>query len=260
MNDFKFLVLGNYSPNIRTFGKNKSTCYMLKGFSKNIFLDFGAGVFSKFMRLVKNNNISLDNIVIIISHNHVDHNLSLLSLALYLINYNIKHKNKVKVDVILPKKSIIYSIISKLKNVFNVSILNENTIIYIDRAKFTFCKTIHKGESYATKIEINNDKFVYTSDLARYSDRLESFVYGADSVLVDAGYPYKRFNTFRNYHGITKEILDETSKLDVRKIYASHIRFFSKYKDYINSFPKSTDTELVLIDKEYNLFKKKNTK
>lgn len=254
MNNFNFLVLGNYSPNIRTFGKYKSTCYMLNGFSKTIFLDFGAGIFSKFMKMVNSHKISLDNIVIIISHNHVDHNLSLVSLALYLLNYNIRHEKKIKVSVILPKKSMIYTIISKLKNVFNVSILNENTVLYIDKAKFTFCKTIHKGESYATKIEIGEDKFVYTSDLARYSDKLKEFVHNSNSVLIDAGYTYKRFNSFRNYHGITKEILDETSKLNVGKIYASHIRFFSKYKDYINSFPKSVDTELVLIDREYKLF------
>jgi len=255
MNNFKFYVLGNYSPNIRTFGKKKSTCYMLEGFSKTIFLDFGAGVFSKFIKMVKANKISLDNIVIIVSHNHIDHNFSLISLALYLLNYNIKHKKKIKVSVILPKRSMVYSIVSRLKYVFNISILNENTELYIDNAKFTFCKTIHKGESYATKIEIGEEKFVYTSDLARYSDKLKDFVYDANSVLIDAGYPSKRFNSFRNYHGITKDILNETSKLHVGKIYASHIRFFSKYRDYINSFPKKCKTELVLIDKEYNIFK-----
>ena len=31
MNNFNFKVLGNYSPNIRTFGKYKNTCYKLNG-------------------------------------------------------------------------------------------------------------------------------------------------------------------------------------------------------------------------------------
>ena len=94
MNNFKFYVLGNYSPNIRTFGKCKSTCYMLEGFSQHIFLDFGAGVFSKFIRMVNEGKIDLSKVLIIISHNHVDHNLSLLSLAIYLYIYNLTHKKK----------------------------------------------------------------------------------------------------------------------------------------------------------------------
>ena len=59
MNNFGFYVLGNYSPNICTFGKHKSTCYRLLGFSKDIFLDFGAGVFLKFLRVVKKENIDI---------------------------------------------------------------------------------------------------------------------------------------------------------------------------------------------------------
>lgn len=257
MNNFSFYVLGNFSPNINTFGKRKSTCYLLKGFSKYIFLDFGAGVFSKFLNMVKNNKISLDNIYIIISHNHVDHNLSLLSLGVYLLKYNKKNNKKIKVDVVLPKRSIVFNIIIKFKDVYDIHILDENTIIHIDNATFSFCETIHKGKSYATKIQVENRAFVYTSDIARYSSKLRKFVDGSDSVLIDAGYPRKRLKLFRNYHGITKEILNETAKLEVRKIYATHIRFFSNVKDYYSSFPKNIDTELVAIDKDYRMFKSK---
>lgn len=242
MNNFKFYVLGNYSPNIQTFGKRNSTCYLLEGFSKNIFLDFGAGVFFKFLKMVRKGKISLDNIIIIISHNHVDHNFSLLALAFYMMLYNYKNNKSIKINVMLPKKSIVFNIITKFKNVFNISILDENKSIMIDGAKFTFCRTIHKGKSYATKIEIKDKKFVYTSDIAKYSDELRAFVFKSDAVLIDSGYPKKKFKMFRNYHGITKEILKETAKLKVKKIYASHIRFFSKYEDYLKAFPKSVNT------------------
>lgn len=255
MNNFKFYILGNYSPNIRTFGKCKSTCYMLEGFSQHIFLDFGAGVFSKFIRMVNEGKIDLSKVLIIISHNHVDHNLSLLSLAIYLYIYNLTHKKKIVIDIVLPHKSIVYNIVNKFKGVFNIHVLNEKFMMKIDEAKFTFCKTIHRGESYATKIQIKDKWFVYTSDIARYSDELKDFVWGSESVLIDAGYPKKRFNSFRNYHGRTKDILKDTSKLNVKKIYASHIRFFSNYKDYKNYFPKYVKTQLVKIDNTYKMFK-----
>ena len=93
MSKFKFYVLGNFSPNIRTFGKCRCTCYFLKGFSKNIFLDFGAGVFRKFCELLKKKEIDLENIIIIISHNHVDHNFAILSLGAFLKAYNFKNKS-----------------------------------------------------------------------------------------------------------------------------------------------------------------------
>ncbi len=255
MNNFKFFVLGNYSPNIRTFGKCKSTCYMLEGFSKHIFLDFGAGVFSKFIRLVNAKIIDINKVIIVISHNHVDHNLSLLSLAFYLHMYNMFHTKKIRIQVILPHKSIVYNIITKFKKVYDVYVLDENFVMKIDDAKFTFCETIHRGKSYATKIQIKDKWFVYTSDLARYSNKLREFVIGSESVLLDAGYPKKRFNSFKNYHGRTGDILSDTAKLNVGKIYASHRRFFSKDNDYEKYFPKNVNTQLVKIDKKYNMFK-----
>jgi ribonuclease BN (tRNA processing enzyme) len=176
---------------------------------------------------------------------------------MYLLKYNAKHNKKIKIDVVLPKKIIVFNLVSRFDTVFNVSILNEEKEIYIDNAKISFCNTIHKGMSYATKIQIGNRYFVYTSDLARYSKKLEDFVAGSETVLIDAGYPKKKFKTFRNYHGMTDDILRDTAKLNVGKIYASHIRFFSNYNDYIKCFPKEVETELVCIGNSYNMFKEK---
>ncbi len=256
MNNFGFYVLGNYSPNIRTFGKYKSTCYRLTGFSKEIFLDFGAGVFLKFIRIVKKEKIDLNNVLLIISHNHIDHNLSLIILSLYLLIYNvINRKNAKKVKVILPKRSIIYYYISKLNTVFDVEVLTQDVRFSIDKCSFSFCHTIHKGESYATKIVYNGRTFVYTSDLARYSNILKDFVKNADNVLIDAGYPHKKLKIYQNYHGRTKHILAETATLNVKKIYATHIRFFSKDEDYYECFPTNVETKLVKIDNYYRMFK-----
>ncbi len=254
MNNFKFYVLGNYSPNIRTFGKCKTTCYMLTGLKKLMFLDFGAGIFHEFKCIIEENKVDFSEIIIIISHNHIDHNFSLLELSSYLEKYNRKNGTNVKVKVVMPKRSIIYSLASK-SSVFDVYILDERLKMNIDGVKFSFCKTIHKGESYATKIEYKDKVFVYTSDIARYSNKLRDFVKNSNTVLIDAGYPNKRLDSFRNYHGRTKEVLEETTKLNVKKIYATHLRFFSKYEDYIKCFPNNQDVELVMENNEYNLFK-----
>ncbi len=254
MSNYKFYVLGNYSPNIRTFGKLNSSCYMLIGFDKTIFLDFGAGVFKKIKYLIKRKKLELNNILIIISHNHVDHNYSLLDLYFFLKEYNKKNNTNISVDIVMPHRSVLYDM-AQNSDIFNIIVLNENLELKIGEAKFSFCPTIHKGESYATKIECGNKVFVYTSDIARYSKRLSDFIQGADTVMVDAGYPRKKFKLFRNYHGITKEILKETASHNVKKIYATHIRFFSNFEDYLNSFPSRQNVELVSIGNEYRLFK-----
>lgn len=255
MNNFNFYVLGNYSPNIRMFGKKKCTCYRLMGFNKEILLDFGIGVYHKFIRMVKEEKIDLNNLIIIISHNHVDHSFSLFPLIRYLRKLNKKSNELVKVTVFMPKRSIVYDFVSKAQDVIDLRIIDEQTEFEVGKAKFSFCNTIHKGESYATKITYKGNTFVYTSDIARYSRTLKEFVRGANTVLLDAGYPQKLLHTFKNYHGNTKDILRETEKLGVRKILASHIRFFSKSEDYLNSFPTNAECCLVKQDYYYRMFK-----
>ena len=89
MSKFKFYVLGNFSPNIRTFGKCRCTCYFLKGFSKNIFLDFGAGVFRKFCELLKEEiNLPIE---------FWDERLSTVAAERSLIEGNVRRENRKKV-------------------------------------------------------------------------------------------------------------------------------------------------------------------
>lgn len=253
MNNFSLYVLGNYSPNIRTFGKYKNTCYRIKGFSKEVFLDFGAGIFFKFLRILKKEKIDINNIVIIISHNHIDHNFSLIFLSFYLLIYNILHKDKKRVEIYMPKKSIAYTFIKTFKNEYRLKILNESVKFNIDNVKFSFCKTIHKGESYATKLTIDKDVFVYTSDIALVCDNLKHFIKNVNTVLVDAGYPNKRFHSFQNYHGKTEKILKDVNELNIKRILATHIRFFSNYDDYVQKIPPNANVKILNVDDYFNL-------
>lgn len=254
MKTLKFYVLGNYSPNIQTFGKKAASCYRLYGMSKAVFLDFGAGVFKKFINMVEEEMIDFDNIVIIVSHNHVDHSFSLFPLALYLKNYNKKHKTCKRIHVYLPARSCIYTTIKKFDDVFDINILSEKTMLKIDNLTFTFCKTSHIGESYATKIKYKKKVFVYTSDLPYYTDTLRDFVRNANTVLVDAGYPKKMTKSFKRYHGRTRTIIKHTQMLNVKKIYATHRRYRAGYYDYKVCYSKENNVNLVSIGCEYPVF------
>ena len=71
------------------------------------------------------------------------------------------------------------------KKEFDASILTKYTNFSIDNCEFSFCETIHKGGSYATKIKYQNKVFVYVSDIARVSKILVDFVKNSDVVMVD---------------------------------------------------------------------------
>ena len=255
MNNFNFYVLGNHSPNIRMFGKYKCTCYMLNGFSKNIFLDFGAGIFLKFLRLIKREKIDINNIMIIISHNHLDHNLSLMLFAIYLWVYNLFHRKNKKVNVILPNNNFMYKFVKLFKNEYEVSILTKDIKFDMDGCKFSFCETIHKGGSYATKIESKNGVFIYVSDLAKVSKPLSSFVKNANVVMVDSGYPFKKLDSFLDYHGMTQDIMYDLYECNIKKILATHLRICYKKENYIQKFPEKANVKLVRENSTYNLFK-----
>lgn len=255
MNQLSFHVLGNYSPNIQMFGKKKATCYRLYGLERPVFLDFGAGIFTKFKSMIETEKIDLGKVIIIVSHNHVDHSLSLFPLAMYLRKYNKENDKNEKMTIYLPAKSIVYTSVKHFDDVFDVKVLNNNTKFEIGKYSFSFCLTKHSGESYATKIESAKNSFVYTSDLPEYSNSLEDFVEDVDTVLMDAGYPNKMTKSFKTYHGKTEDLITKTLNLGVNKVYASHIRYFSNKADYYSCFPKGENVELVKIGKTYSIFR-----
>ncbi len=242
----KLIVLGNYAPNLRF---KPGTSYLITGLSKNILLDCGNGTIRYLLKYIKKNHIDLSSLTIIISHNHFDHCADLINLA-YVLKVNKK-----KLTIYIPHKSVIYDIVKKFRNVFDVKTLNETTHFSIDNADFTFCRTPHCGESYSTKICINKKIFVYTSDLPYVTDKLKTFINNADIALIDCGNPYKYTSiSLKNYHGQTTEIVNSIFNCNVKKVFASHLKAYLNKIDYINSFPKNKDVQLVFMNNEYNIF------
>lgn len=238
-------VYGNYSPN--TVGLPGS-CYLLEGMSRKIIFDLGNGNFKKLQKDLSDEEIK--NSLIILSHNHLDHSWDVIKLAKFLLN------KKGKVDMYLPKKSFMFWIVERFNKVFNIHILNENIKIYIDNFEISFCRTVHKGESYATKILGEDVSFVYTSDMAYVSEKVKSFCKNSNVVLIDSGHPCRdELFSLEGYHGKTIDILNQlfSNECNVKKILASHLKANLKREKYISVFPPNKDITLVKMGMKYSL-------
>lgn len=192
----KLEVIGCYSPNIRF---KPTTCYKIRIAKKNLFLDMGYG------NLKKTIKYDLNNSVIIISHNHVDHVLGLIQLARYLKKKKIKLNNKIKVYMPKNNKGFnIYKYVKKYDDWFDLEAINKDSKIELNNVEITFCETIHKGETYAIKLKYGEKVFVYTSDIAKVDKKLQDFIKNANLVLMEGGHPVSRTFSLGDYHRIYK--------------------------------------------------------
>lgn len=249
----KMKVLGNYAPNLKGL---PGSCYLLTGLEKIILLDLGNGNIKSLLKEIKKDDI--ENLIVVLSHNHLDHSYDILKLAKILKKWNKKIK------LYLPKRSMIYYLVKSYYKVFEVNVITEKTKIYLENAVIDFCQTFHSGESYATRIKINDEKsektnikiFVYTSDVSYVSIGLKYFCNDADVVLIDSGIPLVNKFHLKGYHGITSEILNElfSNECTVKRVLASHVKACLGQKCYINMFPKGKNVNLVKMDNEYEIF------
>lgn len=228
--------IGVYAPNTRL---KKTSSYILSINDKIVLLDCGIGTGKEFINYILKSNIKMEDIIIVISHNHIDHIGGLFTIGDFLRRlYPCK-----KITIFMSNTSDIYynwykSIVSKYSDVFNIIQLNSNTTFYFGNAKFTFCKTNHcegKIKSYATKVSMYNKNFVYTSDIVSVNDTLNIFVKNADLVLVEAGNPVKRLKTLPGYHGLTNDNVSALFASGVKNIYLTHLKGCFDENLYIQS-------------------------
>ena len=244
----KFKVFGNYAPNLK--GKPGS-CYLVSGLSKPVVLDLGFGTLKGLLNYVDNLGVLINNMIIILSHNHVDHSYDVIKLIKILKN------RKARINIYLPKKSIMFYFLKLFKKYYNVHVINSSLNFKIDDVEFSFCKTPHRGESYAIKLKSKDCLFVYTSDISYVSYELSKFIEDSDFVLVDIGKPgKKKYISLKGYHGNLNEIVSSLVKARVGKIYATHLKAFIKDDEYLREFPKGVSIELVKIKNEYLISKK----
>lgn len=256
--NIKVKVLGNYAPNMKGIKKYPCSGYYVKGLEKPVILDLGIGILPKLFKELENENSSIYDSIIVISHNHIDHSFDMIPLSIKVLLKYVKSKeskvsNK-KIKIYLPKRSLMYTYVKAFSSVFEMNIINEKTTFNLGEYKFSFCQAEHRGESYATKIENGEKNFVYTSDMAYASRKIRKFCKNSDCVLIDSGHPNKdSAKTLPGYHGNTREIVEDLMDSGVKRILASHLKTSLKDEDYLKVFPIGYDISLAKINKEYNV-------
>ncbi|MEG0073820.1 MAG: MBL fold metallo-hydrolase [Clostridia bacterium] len=243
-------VLGCYAPNLKF--KPVSMYKVNLEYATDIFLDMGYG------NLNKLNLNNLSGINIIISHNHIDHNLGLLELLIYLKIHKVKLDNRI--NVYMPFKSNglnICKLLKKQKTLFKIYEINENKKVEIGGRIISFCKTEHKGESYAIKLFNKKDRsfFVYTSDLAKVTISLIRFCKKADTIIIDGGRPLKNKFSLGNYHGHTEKILKDIICAKPAKIIITHMKEYADENLFKSVYPEKNKIpiEIAKLSKKYKL-------
>lgn len=162
MEKLTIIPLGTVSP----YCKNEMNCpgFLIKYKDQNILLDCGNGI-TRYLNFPND----LKNMSVIISHYHKDHygDLGVLQYASYV--YHNLGKLEEPINIYLPKNDFNCSkesIILNKESYANYIDIEENQIYEIDDLKITFYNNhSHTIDSYMIKLEINDKKVVYTSDI-----------------------------------------------------------------------------------------------
>lgn len=182
MSEFSVTPLGTVSP----YPKGKCNCpgFLVQSGKYKLLLDCGSGV----SRLL-NFPDDLKNLMIILSHMHIDHYSDLGSIANAAYCYhNLGYLND-KVKVFYPF-DYIGNNIQILRNYKENSFIgiesyfNEITLKHSDM-ELRFLKNIHDVLTFSVKIMSNNVSVVYTSDTG-FNEKLIDFCRGVDLLISEA--------------------------------------------------------------------------
>lgn len=250
-------VIGSYAPNTRM---KSTSCYIISHKRKLLILDVGQFVKEKIVKYICSTKQEIDDITIVISHNHLDHVAGLISLGDFLIKYFPHVFVKIYMSDTSEKYVNWYKMMNKkYGNAFEFKRLDETTVFKFSKYDVSFAKTNHcsgKLKSYATKISDGYNTFVYTSDIASIDDNIKKFVKNADVVMLDAGNPVERRKTLKGYHGKTNEIVSSVLKSNVKSVFLTHIKACFSETDYLNSLNEEDKRSVYIVHEEdvFNIF------
>lgn len=221
-------ILGNISP----YPTKNANCpgYLFQINCEKILLDCGPGI-SKILQFPKD----LDGLNIFISHFHKDHYIDIYSIAYASFVYHNLGMLHNRIELYIPKmneKDYGYEDYMLLKNLrehyFEIIEYDENSQFIINDVKITFCKNYHSILTYSTKIEYNEKKYVYTSDLGYKSkDDIVNFAKNADILLIENTFLISD-NIVNEYHLNTMETTEIANLANVKKLLLTH--FWPEYK------------------------------
>ena len=184
MEEIKIIPLGTVSP----YPKGNKNCpgYLIKYKDKKILLDCGNGI-TRLLNLPSD----LENLNIVITHYHKDHfaDIGGLQYASY-VYHNLGLLDN-KINIYLPKNEIDYSkkIITSAKECYcNYIEITDDLKTNIDDIKLTFKDNkSHSIESFMIKLENNNFKIIYTSDIGITNiEELTNYCKNSDLIICES--------------------------------------------------------------------------
>ena len=189
--------LGTISP----YPKEYKNCpgFLVEYNDKKILLDCGNGI-TRLLDLKKD----IKNLTVIITHFHKDHFGDIGSIQYASYTYHNLGLLDNKVKIYLPKKDYLYnkkSIIKTKESYSEYYDIVNNSILLIDDLKITFHNNYsHSIETYMLKLENNNSKVVYTSDIGiiNLEDRI-NFCNNSDLLICESSYLQKHLTNNKSH-------------------------------------------------------------
>lgn len=219
MNKIEIKPLGTVSP----YCKNNMNCpgFLIESEKNKILLDAGNVITS-----LLNFPQDLYNLNIFISHYHKDHfgDLGIIEYASYVYKNLGLIDNKIK--IYLPKRDYQNNKLSITSNTESFSVyedIDEKKEVFVDNMKISFHNNnSHTIPSYVIKVEENDIRIVYTSDIGTTNlSELISFCKDADLLICESSF-VKSHNTKSTTH-LTAEYAGAIARLsNVKKLLLTH--------------------------------------
>lgn len=255
MNDLEIIPLGTVSP----YCKGKSNCvgFLIKYNDKKILLDCGNGI-ARLMSFP----VVLDNLNVFISHFHDDHfgDVGCLQYASY-VYHNLGFLNN-RVNIYLPKDDFRLckqKIINNEESYCNYFDVDDNICYFIDDLKVSFRDNkSHTINSYMIKLENNEVKIVYTSDIGNTNiDDIVDFSYGSDLFICESSFIIEH-NISSKTHLTAREAGKIASLSKCKKLLLTHFWPETDKLLYLNEARKEFDNVDVSEERKKILVRCKN--
>lgn len=202
----KLTVLGNTGPYPAAGGACSG--YLLENGSSKIVLDMGNGVLSNLLRICKIEDIS----AIVLSHLHPDH-----ISDLFVLRYALEFKG-LTVPLYAPSQPEEEFARLAYKDVFDIQVLCDNTVIEADGMTLTFREMQHPYQDFAVKAVGEGGTFMYTGDTAM-CDNLTDFAQGVNVLLCDSAF---LDNVDSNIHLSMQKAIDLANTIAARRLILTH--------------------------------------
>ena len=177
MSELSVTPFGTVSPYCK--GNCNGPGFMVRNGNKKILLDCGSGV-SRMMQFPED----LNNLMIILSHLHIDHYCDLGSFQFASYVYKKLGLIDKRINVFVPEDYERVSHFFESESYLSFNHYNENTCL-CGEFDISFLNNIHSVKTYSVKIVWDDTVIVYTAD-TDYNEKLIEFARDADLLINEA--------------------------------------------------------------------------